>query len=231
MSSGDLELRKQQQQFSVVPRELLNDVADFQKKLNSDPDKEDVEVNELLSRETKTIKFVPVGSIERMLDELFSGLYNIEIREVKIVANEIVIHARIQYYHPVAGVWLHRDGIGAVQIRWTRGIDITDMNGKLKNALVADAPHAYAEAIKNAAKKIGKMFGRSLNRDDDYSDYQSVDDFLEEFDSVERQKIDELVSIAETKDQLTAIWKGYPKFQKYIEFKQMILKRRKELGI
>ena len=225
MSSSSLE--KSGKQFSVVPREFLKEVADFQKKLNSDPAQRDVEDNPVVSG----VKFIPIGSIERRLDELFSGLYNIEIKEVKIVGNEIAVHARIHYFHPIAGIWLFRDGIGAAMIRWRKEVPITNMDGKLRNALVADAPHAYAEAIKNAAKKIGVSFGRNLNREDDYKLYQDADEFLSEFDDVEKERILAELAQCQTKDDLSAVWKLNENLQKYIEFKGMIMSRRKELGV
>ena len=214
-----------------LTKEFLNEIGDFQKRLNSDPNPKDIEINDLASTEKKKIKFVPIGSIERLLDEKFSGLYSITIQEIKIVANEIIVHARIKYFHPIAQTWLERDGIGAVQIRWKQGVDITDLNGKLKTALQMDAPHAYAEAVKNAAKKIGSIFGRSINRDDDYSRYQELDDFLDLLSDEDMEEINNDLKNAKTRDELIAVWKKYPDYNRFVDFKTVFMKRRKELGV
>jgi hypothetical protein len=42
----------------------------------------------------------------------------------------------------------------------------SDVDAKIKNTLVKDFPHLKAECIKNAAKSLGKYFGRDLNRGD-----------------------------------------------------------------
>ncbi len=53
----------------------------------------------------------------------------------------------------------------AVQIMQDSGASISQFNDtKKKNALQMNAPKAYAEAIKNAAKKIGKKYGADVNR-------------------------------------------------------------------
>ena len=61
-------------------------------------------------------------------------------------------------------IWISRSGVGVAQIRQKSGSNIQDVNAKIKNALEMDVPHAKADAIKNAAKSLGKHFGRDLSR-------------------------------------------------------------------
>jgi hypothetical protein len=60
---------------------------------------------------------------------------------------------------------LTRVGAGAAQIRVAKDANITDISKKIKTALQMDFPHMKAECLKNAAKSVGKYFGRDLNRD------------------------------------------------------------------
>lgn len=206
----------------IVQKDFFEKVSQFQMHLNADPDDSDVSVNELANNSS----YVSIGVIEKKLDELFSGLYKISCLEFKQIANELVVIARIEYFHPIAGVWLHRDGVGGAQIRWAKGVDITDMNGKYKNALVADAPHAYAEAIKNAAKKIGNIFGRNLNRDDDYSEYDDFTSILGDYDVIS-QELNACKTVADFK----AVWLKHEDMHESIAFKKMFLKARKEKNV
>jgi hypothetical protein len=44
------------------------------------------------------------------------------------------------------------------------GASVTDISQKKKNALQKDYPKAKSEALKNAAKSLGKIFGRDIGR-------------------------------------------------------------------
>lgn len=217
--ANELEKRNE---IQILPKDFLEKVGEFQAILNNEPKENEIEENNLANNAL----YVPIGVIEKKLDQLFGGLYRISCLEFKQIANEIVVIARIEYFHPIAGVWLHRDGVGGAQIRWAKGVDITDMNGKYKNALVADAPHAYAEAIKNAAKKIGNSFGRNLNRDDDYSKYEDFSSMMDNYEAI-RQELDD----CETTDDFKKMWAKYPDYQSDIAFKNMFMKARKEKGV
>ena len=91
------------------------------------------------------------------------------------MANEICVNLELQVFHPVAKTWLSRCGVGACQIRQKAGAQISDINAKIKNALEMDLPHAKADALKNAAKSLGDLFGRNLTRKDkDTTEYKPV---------------------------------------------------------
>jgi hypothetical protein len=83
----------------------------------------------------------------------------------------VACHARIKVFHPVINQWLNYDGVGSAVIQQDAGTKVIDFQlFKKPNALQLTLPKAYAEAIKNAAKKIGKRYGADLNRkiEDDY---------------------------------------------------------------
>lgn len=117
-----------------------------------------------IARHSQGFDYVPIDALETQLNELFFGLWNWEINDVRIVANEIVVYGTLSVFNPIAKVWIKRSGIGAAQIRIKKGKE-PSVENKIPNALQLDAPHANAEAFKNACASLGKKFGRGLRRD------------------------------------------------------------------
>jgi len=123
----------------------------------------------------KVLQHVPISAIEQLLRRLYFGQYTIEVVDYKQIMNEVTVHARLRVRHPVTNEWLTYDGLGSVQIQQYSGAKIGDIiNTKIGNALHKNLPAAYAFAVKNAAKKIGKIFGADLMRkhEDEYKPYQ-----------------------------------------------------------
>lgn len=129
--------------------------------------------------------YIPVSMIEKDLDKLFFGLVQYEVVESKQVFNEILVTARIKVFHPVIQQWLHYDGVGSAVIQQDAETKVSDFHlFKKSNAMQLAFPKAYAEAIKNGAKKIGKRFGSDLNRnfEDDYQGFFKEEPKKEESD-------------------------------------------------
>ena len=146
----------------------------FLKVVNIAPRKREIAVNKMAGNS----RYLPVSFVQMKLDEFFFGLWSWEVVDVKVVANEILVWGNLKVYHPKAQVWLNRSGTGATMIQMKSDRnggngDITDIGQKIKNTLVKDFPHAESEALKNAAKKLGKAFGRDLNRklEDQYTSF------------------------------------------------------------
>ena len=156
-------------------------INEFRAVLNATPSSKDLKENKQVTVNGKHPLYLPIDKVYNELDSVFSGLWNATITKTETIANEFVVSVSLEIFHPVANCWLKRPGIGAAQIRMAKGTDsnptlLTDYNKKLKVALSADAPHALSEAIKNAAKKFGKRFGGSLNREDSWLDFKTLDD-------------------------------------------------------
>jgi hypothetical protein len=150
------------QQGTLVPFESgdMNRLQAFQKSLNAKPKKV---VTEQIGG--STFQHVPIASIEAGLKKYFFGLYKIEIVDYKMVVNEICVHVRISVFHPILREWLAYDGLAAVPVQQDAGKRVDEfMQTKKKDALHKNLPAAYAFAVKNAAKKIGAIFGSELNR-------------------------------------------------------------------
>jgi hypothetical protein len=140
-------------------------IEQFQKLLNMHPDKKDIRVNKMANN----AEYISISTIERRLDEIYSGLWQIDNFRWEVVANEIIGSIDLKVYHPKAG-WITRTGAAAAMILTSSGKPAT-VEHKIKNTLVKDFPHLKAECLKNAAKSLGVIFGRNLNRgqEDEFS--------------------------------------------------------------
>ena len=134
-------------------------IEQFQMLLNQHPGKDEVNVNKMANNS----QYLPIASIEILLDELYSGLWQAVNFRWQNVANEIIGSIDLQVFHPVAKVWITRTGAASVMIQTARDQEVILAN-KIKNTLVKDFPHLKTECIKNAAKSLGSRFGRNLNR-------------------------------------------------------------------
>jgi hypothetical protein len=140
----------------------MKGVESFQKMLNANPDKASIGVNKMANNSL----FLPIAFVERTLDELYQGLWQTTNFRWQVVANEIIGSIDLQVYHPAAKVWITRTGAASAMIQIGRDKPL-HVDNKIKNTLVKDFPHLKAECLKNAAKSLGTVFGRNLNRGTD----------------------------------------------------------------
>lgn len=130
----------------------------FTKILNSKPDPKKI-------LKHQGYEYIPISAIEKDLDKLYFGLVQYECISFKQIFNEVACHARIKVFHPVINQWMHYDGLGSAVLQQDKDTKVSDFHlFKKPNAGQLTYPKAYAEAIKNAAKKIGKRFGADINR-------------------------------------------------------------------
>lgn len=152
----------------------------FQKLLNENPKATDLKKNPYANNSI----YLPIEYIESKLDEIYFGLWETVNFTSQIIVNEIVGKIELRVFHPIAKVWITKTGAASVMIQQdaykkdeygnqvkdekNRPVKInprpSDIDLKIKNTLVKDYPHLVTECLKNAAKKLGKTFGRNLNR-------------------------------------------------------------------
>jgi hypothetical protein len=129
---------------------------------------------------------------------------------------------------------LSRTGMAAVQIQM-RSIksggdgDITNVQNKIVNTLVKDFPHLKAECIKNAARSLGKAFGRDLNR----KEFDTYKPFTEQL-AFEETKKDLLHKLnhCTNKDELGMLWDGLePEQQQDVRIKKLFTARKAQIMI
>lgn len=145
---GDLPLKKTQSQFNI----LVNQ-----------PPKESWVKNHPFA---KGVKYIPIERIEYLLTALFIR-WRVEVKTIQIIANSVAVTVRLHYQNVEDSEWSWQDGIGAAPIQTEKGSGAMDWNAVKSDAVMKAAPAAESYAVKDAAEKIGKLFGKDLNRKDE----------------------------------------------------------------
>ncbi len=110
------------------------------------------------------LKYLPIERVEWLLTNLFLR-WRVEIKSQQILANSIVVSVRVHYYDHGISEWNWSDGIGAAPIQIdAKGNGAIDFANMKSNAIQLAAPSAESYAVKDACEKLGKIFGKDLNR-------------------------------------------------------------------
>lgn len=109
------------------------------------------------------LKYIPIEVIEYLLTRIF-GKWKVEIKTTQLIANSIVVTIRLYVIDPVTGKEDWQDGVGASPIQTDKGAGATEFDKIKSAAVMMAAPAAETFAIKDAAEKFGKLFGKDLNR-------------------------------------------------------------------
>ena len=109
--------------------------------------------------------YLPITAVERLLDGLFES-WTVEILREGAVVNGFYVAVRLKAKLPKQDEYIEADGIGFAEFQTTKGAAPTDFTKLMSSAGVMAVPRAKAEAVKNAAKSFGNLFGRNLARDD-----------------------------------------------------------------
>ena len=145
--AGDIELKNQQNDVNIL--------------LNNEPPKTWTKDHPM----AKGVKYLPIERVEYMLTRIFKK-WNVEIRQVQVIANSVVVTVRLYYQDVLSNEMLWQDGIGASPIQTDKGAGAMDWNKTKNDAVMKAAPAAESYAVKDAAEKIGKLFGKDMNRAD-----------------------------------------------------------------
>lgn len=133
------------------------------------------------------ISYIPVERVEWLLTRIFIR-WHLEIKSVQLLANAVSVTVRLYYQDVVSKEMLWQDGIGAVALQVDSGAGAIEFDKIKSSAVMMAAPAAESYAFKDAAEKIGKIFGKDINRATNlaYGDLASIT--KEE----KNEKIDEL---------------------------------------
>ena len=113
----------------------------------------------------KNVKYIPIERIEWLMTRIFIQ-WHVEIKMTQVIANSIVVTVRLHYKDVLSDEWLWQEGLGAAPIQTDKDAGATDFSKVKTDAVMKAAPAAESYAIKDAAEKIGKIFGKDLNRSD-----------------------------------------------------------------
>lgn len=185
-------------------QELYDDKIEIvkQNKLNlilsSEPKPEWVKEHPIV----KNLKYLPIERVEYLLTMIFSK-WNVEIKEVKNIANSIVVIVRVYVQNPISRQMDYQDGVGAAPIQVEKGSGAIDFNKIRSAAIQIGAPAAESYAIKDAAEKFGRIFGKDLNRKDTIA---YADRLHASIDIMEKLAIIEQLENAMDKNEIKKVW-------------------------
>lgn len=108
-------------------------------------------------------QYIPIERQEWLLTNICLK-WKVEIKDVKLIGNSVTVTVRVHYYDHVSKEWLWQDGLGAAPLQTDKGAGATDFNALKSSAVQIGAPAAESYAFKDACEKIGRIFGRDLNR-------------------------------------------------------------------
>lgn len=113
----------------------------------------------------KGVKYIPIERIELLLTRIFQE-WHVEIKREGQIANSVFMTVRLHYRDPIDGEYRWQDGTGAAPIQTEKGQSAANMAAIKSNAIMIGLPAAESYAIKDAAEKIGRIFGKDINRKD-----------------------------------------------------------------
>jgi len=145
---SDIEMKSEQNELNIL--------------LNTKPNQKWVKDHPF----AKGVKYIPIERIEWLLTSIFIR-WNIEIKSINLIANSVVVTIRLYYQDRLSNQVLWQDGVGACPLQTDQGAGAIEFNKIKSNAIMLAAPAAESYAIKDAAEKIGKIFGKDLNRKDE----------------------------------------------------------------
>lgn len=112
--------------------------------------------------------YLPIERVEYLLSRIF-GKWSIEVKSTVCIANSVVVTVRLYVKNPITGDLEWNDGIGAMAIQTDKDKGAMDWNFAKADGVMKAAPAAESYAIKDAAEKFGKLFGKDLNRKEEIS--------------------------------------------------------------
>jgi len=158
-----MEKQIQRQQIQLIDlvgdKEKFRDVGIIQETINRNPPDSWVKDHPMI----RGYKYIPIDTVEYLLRSIFQA-WEWKVNDFRVIANAIAVHGTLRVKHPVTEEWLSYDGLGAVDIQLKSGSNPTDFSSIVHGAIQKNLPSAESFALKDAAEKIGRLFGGSLNR-------------------------------------------------------------------
>lgn len=161
------------------------------------------------------VKYITIERIEYLLTRLFIR-WRVEVKEIKTIANSCVVTVRLHYQNIEDNEWSWQDGIGAAPIQTEKDSGAMNWDKVRTDSVMKAAPAAESYAVKDAAEKIGKIFGKDLNRKDEilYDGLQTVLPDVDIPSTKTRGHADELLRTSTFDSEQQAsfekqIWSGY----------------------
>lgn len=123
--------------------------------------KKDVVING--TKQKAPLQYIPIERIEWLLTNIFVR-FEVKIKWTKLIANSVEVCVRLKVYDHVMRRWIKHDGVGAAPLQTDAQAGAVEFDKIKSNAVQIALPAAESYAVKDAAEKLGKIFGKDLNR-------------------------------------------------------------------
>lgn len=108
-------------------------------------------------------RYLSIERVEYLLTRIFSKWW-VEVKDTKIIANSVAVTVRLYVINPITKETDWQDGVGAAPIQTDSGAGATDWTKVKSSGVQMALPSAETYAVKDAAEKFGKLFGKDVNR-------------------------------------------------------------------
>ncbi len=113
----------------------------------------------------KKYKTFRIGDLQQLLDMVYFCQWSTKNFTHVVIGNEICGTIELHLTDPFSGIHREIVGTAAVAIQVDAGADGLNMQNKKAKALEMGFPKLATMCFKNAARQIGTLFGRDINRD------------------------------------------------------------------
>lgn len=108
--------------------------------------------------------YLPIDKVEFLLTRIFQR-WECHVVNYQQIFNSVSVHVKLRVKNPLDGEWIEQHGLGAVGIQLEAGSSASDMSKIRHDAVMKALPAAESYALKDAAEKLGSLFGKDLNKD------------------------------------------------------------------
>lgn len=137
--------------------------------LANNPPKEWIKSHDFVSikvnGKNEKLQYITVEKVKFLLTKIFQE-WSSEIIDYKPLFNSVAVHVRLKVKNPITGEWITHDGVGAVDVQTKSGASPADLSQINSSAVMKALPAAASYALKNAAEKLGAIFGGNLQKTD-----------------------------------------------------------------
>jgi hypothetical protein len=173
------------------------------------------------------VNYVSIGYIENKLDEIYLHTWKTSNIKAYQLLNSICVEITLSVLDPVSGQWIERAGVGAVPIQTKKGEILISPESLNTFAIQKGLPAAKAYALKNAAQSLGVIFGRNINRVEDF-EFTPLSEQVENFS--QKLEVFDTIDKIDTMEDLRALWDSLaPELRANNKVIGAINKRKKQL--
>lgn len=118
-----------------------------------------------VNNQNQPLEYLSVEKVKQLLTQIFQ-VWESEIVDYKALFNAVSVQVRLRVKNPLTGEWITHDGVGAVDVQTAKGASAADLSQINASAVMKALPAAASYALKNAAEKLGAIFGGHLQKYD-----------------------------------------------------------------